>query len=161
MLWSQVQVRNFRKYFLSCSFYQLLRYAYRCVYADTCSRIAHSSSSEFLSSPFTFTLNQLKIWMIRVKVLPIFTFTRWTKFPLCLHLQILDREGKKRKTPDARLYARVDHPNVIMELWGRCLKLSCEIWFLVGGYFLMIVVWVTLRSTDGPVFFNRLVLLVA
>ena len=34
--------------------------AYRCVYADTCSHIAHSQSSEFLPSPFTFTFNHLK-----------------------------------------------------------------------------------------------------
>ena len=40
--------------FLSCSFRLLLRYAYRRVYADTCSYIAHSASSKFLPSPFTF-----------------------------------------------------------------------------------------------------------
>gem|GEM_PF-3146214 len=46
--------------FLTCSFCQLLRYAYRCVYADTCSHIAHSPSAELLPSPFTFTFNHLK-----------------------------------------------------------------------------------------------------
>lgn len=46
--------------FLSCSFFLLLRYAYRCIYADMCSHIAHSPSSEFLPSPFTFTFNSLK-----------------------------------------------------------------------------------------------------
>ena len=44
--------------FLTSSFCQLLRYAYRCVYADTCSHIAYSPSSEFLPPPFT--LNHLK-----------------------------------------------------------------------------------------------------
>lgn len=44
--------------FLSCSFCLLLRYAYRYVYADTCPHIAHSASSKFLPSPFTF--NHLK-----------------------------------------------------------------------------------------------------
>ena len=62
--------------FLSCSFRLLLCYAYRCVYADTCSHIAHSPSSEFLPSPFTFTFNHLKTWMICVKASPIFTFTQ-------------------------------------------------------------------------------------
>ena len=44
----------------SCLFCLLLCYAYRCVYADTYSHIAHSPSSEFLPSPFTFTFNHLK-----------------------------------------------------------------------------------------------------
>ena len=150
--------------FLSCSFFLLLRYAYRCVYADTCSHIAHSPSSEFLPSPFTFTFNHLKTWMICVKVSPIFSFTRWTKSPLCLHLQFIDRQyfilirwrGEGKKTKNAgRAPIRARWPSECDNgLWGRCLKLSCEIWFLVGGYFLMIVVWVTLRSTDGPVFFS-------
>ena len=137
--------------FLSCSFRLLLRYAYRCVYADTCSHIAHSASSKFLPSLFTF--NHLKTWMMCVKVSPIFIFTWWTKSPLCLHPQFLDHqyfirirwrgEGKKRKTPDARPCARVGHPNVIMEWCGRCLKWSCEVWFLVEVYFLMFVACAT------------------
>ena len=126
-------------------------YACRCAWADTRSCIAHSVSLKFLPSPFTF--NHLKTWMMCVKVSPIFIFTWWTKSPLCLHPQFFDHQyfihirwrgdGKKRKTLDARPCARVGHPNVIVEWWGRCLKWSCEVWFLVENNFLMIVACAT------------------
>ena len=42
---------------------------------DTPLRIAHSASSQFLPSPFTFTCNLLIHRVLRVKVMPFFAFT--------------------------------------------------------------------------------------
>ena len=55
----------------------------RCASADTRPRIAHSASSQFLPSPFTFTPNRLTICDLLVKKLAFF----------CLH-----REGKSDET---------------------------------------------------------------
>ena len=42
---------------------------------DTPLRIAHSASSKFLPSPFTFTRNSLIQCVLRVKKMPFFAFT--------------------------------------------------------------------------------------
>ena len=79
---------------------------------DTPLRIAHSASSKFLPSPFTFTRNSLIQCMLRVKERPFFCLRRWRKQGWNLHPQVAvfelltvvwwRGEGKKRKTADAR-----------------------------------------------------------
>ena len=90
-------------------------HACRCAGADTRSCIAHSASLKFLPSPFTFTDNGLIYSWLWVKIERFLVLHRWRKLRWSLHpksvvhqLIILHGwrgEGKKRKTPDARVYA--------------------------------------------------------
>ncbi len=90
--------------------------ACRCAGADTRSRIAHSVSLKFLPSPFTFTTNGLICSWLCVKVecffspSPVKGSVGWSLHPQSLVHQLIilygwRGEGKKRKTPDARVYA--------------------------------------------------------
>jgi len=76
---------------------------------DTPLRIAHSASSQFLPSPFTFTRNSLIHCVLRVKAMPFFVFTgegnkgeAFTRKSLFHGFLQSYGEGKKRKTADAR-----------------------------------------------------------
>ena len=90
-------------------------HACRCAGADTRSCIAHSASLKFLPSPFTFTDNVLIYSWSWVKVERFFLLHRWRNLRWSLHPQSVVHqliilhgwrgEGKKRKTPDARVYA--------------------------------------------------------
>ena len=90
-------------------------HACRCAGADTRSCIAHSASLNFLPSPFTFTDNGLIYSWLCVKFERFLFLHRWRKVRWSLHPQRLVHqliilhgwrgEGKKRKTPDAHVYA--------------------------------------------------------
>jgi len=79
---------------------------------DTPLRIAHSASSNFLPSPFTFTRKSLIQCVLWVKERPTFCLHRWRQKGGNLHPQVAVSEpltvvwwrgeGKKRKTADAR-----------------------------------------------------------
>ena len=90
-------------------------HACRCAGADTRSCIAHSVSLKFLPSPFTFTDNKLIYSWLWVKSERFLVLHRWRKLRWNLHPQSVVHqliilygwrgEGKKRKTPDARVCA--------------------------------------------------------
>ena len=90
-------------------------HACRCAGADTRSCIAHSASLKYLPSPFTFTDNGLIYSWFWVKFERFLVLHRWRKLRWSLHMQSVVHqliilhgwrgEGKKRKTPDARVYA--------------------------------------------------------
>jgi len=55
---------------------------------DTPLRIAHSASSKFLPSPFTFTRKSLIQCALCVKERPFFCLHRWRKKGWSLHTQV-------------------------------------------------------------------------